>query len=252
MGKMFVVTHKRKNTKIRKDYDFYFVNSIVNNFINEKYNDAKGVNISLKNNNFCELTALYSIWKNDCDSNLGLCHYRRFFYSFNLLNNSCISTKKLDRILKKYDIVKPYCSIVLESNIYEFYKKNHIIKDLEVALKILSEKYPEYKDISDFYFFKNRKASFLNMFYTSPEIFTEYCKRIFPILFECENQIKLSGRDDYQKRVFGFLAEHLFNVWILKKKLTIKYLSLRCLTNSYFYDFLYNLKNKFFKSKYMF
>ena len=41
--------------------------------------DNTGDNISAKNPNYCELTALYWAWKNlDCEY-IGLCHYRRYF-----------------------------------------------------------------------------------------------------------------------------------------------------------------------------
>ena len=48
---------------------------------------------------------------------------------------------------------------------------------------------------------------------------------IFGILSEVEKQIDIDNYDDYQKRVFGFLSERLFNVWIKKNNLKIKHLN---------------------------
>ena len=254
MGKMFVVTHKAINNKIRSDYDFFYVNSLVNDFSKEKFNDAIGVNISDKNKYFCELTALYSIWKNKIgfNDNVGFCHYRRFFYSSNFLKGNCVSIKKLDRLLKKYDIIKPYCSEVLENNIYEFYKKNHLIEDLDLTLKVIKDKSPDYYPTCESYFFNNRKASFLNMFYARFDIIADYCEWLFPILFEVEKGVSFLNRDPYQQRVFGFLAEHLFNVWILKNNLHVGYLNLRFTENSALKDTIFAIRNRIFRRKHIF
>lgn len=65
-----------------------------------------------------------------------------------------------------------------------------------------------------------------NMFYTSKENMDEYCEWLFNILFEVEKHSDLSGYDDYQRRLFGFLGERLFNVWLMHhSNLKIKYLT---------------------------
>ena len=43
-------------------------------------------------------------------------------------------------------------------------------------------------------------------------------KWVFTILFELEKRIDISNYDNYQARVFGFLSERLFNVYIENKK----------------------------------
>ena len=56
---------------------------IVKNQLQDMIGDDTGDNISYKNPNYCELTALYWAWKN-CDADyIGFMHYRRHL-SFNL------------------------------------------------------------------------------------------------------------------------------------------------------------------------
>jgi len=55
-----------------------------------------------------------------------------------------------------------------------------------------------------------------NMFVGSTDFMHRYAKWLFQILDELETQIDVSGRDNFQQRVFGFLAERLFNVYLIK------------------------------------
>ena len=61
----------------------------------------------------------------------------------------------------------------------------------------------------------------LNMFVESKALIDKYCELLFMILGKVEEKVDLNGRSDYQKRVFGFLSERLFNVWIEKNSLKI-------------------------------
>lgn len=88
-----------------------------------------------------------------------------------------------------------------------------IKKKIYTLLKILFIKYPQYMDI--FYKVMNGNSGyFLNMFVMRKKVFNNYCKWLFSILFETERSINLKEYDTYQSRIFGFLSERLFNVWL--------------------------------------
>ena len=52
------------------------------------------------------------------------------------------------------------------------------------------------------------------MFIGKKEVMDNYCKWLFSILFEAEKFIDTSTYNNYNRRVFGFLAERLFTVWV--------------------------------------
>ena len=61
------------------------------------------------------------------------------------------------------------------------------------------------------------------MFIMDKKLFNEYAKWVFFILEELEKQVDISNYNDYNKRIYGFLSERLFNVWIEKhQELKIK------------------------------
>lgn len=57
------------------------------------------------------------------------------------------------------------------------------------------------------------------MFIINRKLFNEYCEWLFSILFEVEKLTNIENYDDYNKRIFGFLAERFFNVWVKEKHL---------------------------------
>lgn len=58
---IYVVTHKDISLKSPENYKIIGVGN--NSIINEDFHDNTGDNISSKNKNYCELTALYWLWK---------------------------------------------------------------------------------------------------------------------------------------------------------------------------------------------
>ena len=107
--------------------------------------------------------------------------------------------------------------------VYDQYDKYHDIEDLLLCGKIIEKKYPEYYEQFK-KLLKQKKYYPFNMFIAKKELIDEYCEWLFDILFESEKTIDktLEKKDKYNKRVYGFLSERLFNVWINTKKLKVK------------------------------
>ena len=57
------------------------------------------------------------------------------------------------------------------------------------------------------------------MFVMKKSYFDEYCTWLFDILFTLEKRIDISSYDSYEARIFGFLSERLFNVWLERQNL---------------------------------
>jgi hypothetical protein len=187
--------------------------------------DNTGDNISVKNPNFCELTVIYWAWKNlDCDY-IGLNHYRRYFTTKKISNINKKSNKfdfiltkqEVQDLLKKYDIITTNKQKLYFKNVLTKYAQQHHVKDLLNCGKIIEKKYPEYKDAFDIVM-KSKEYSICNMFIMSKENLDKYALWLFDILFELEKQTDISEYTPLQKRIYGFLSERLFNVWLEHNK----------------------------------
>lgn len=187
--------------------------------------DHSGDNISSKNENYCELTGLYWAWKNiDCDY-IGLSHYRRYFTVKSRMKRIVTKKNKLNLILDKteieqllndYNLILPIKRNYYIETIRSHYKNAHHIEDLEETKKIIDERYPDYTESFNTVM-NGRKIHLYNMFVMKKEDFDAYCEWLFDILFELEKKVDVSSYDNYQKRLFGFISERLFNVWLINK-----------------------------------
>ncbi|MDE5722537.1 MAG: DUF4422 domain-containing protein [Clostridia bacterium] len=220
--KLWVVTHKKKN--ISYPYRTYIkVGNGENN--TDMVTDATGDNIAEKNKNYCELTAIYWIWKNtNCDI-VGIEHYRRVF-GFNLFdvkNYFILKPKKIEKVLKKYSVICPK-KFKFKDTLLNRYRQNFDENDFDIIRRIIDEKYPDYLNSYD-YVMNSNFGTMCNMMICSKELFNSYCEWLFDILFESEKYIDPSNRDAYRARVFGFLSERLLNIWLVKNELKVKYVS---------------------------
>mgnify|MGYP001209344087 CR=1 FL=1 len=193
--------------------------------------DNTGENISHKNKNFCELTGLYWAWKNlNCEF-IGLCHYRRYFKSNSRKKlrekklSQIISRYEVEELLDEYDIILPKKRSYYIETVWSHYEHAHNINDLRETEKIINELFPEY--INSFNEVMNRKTLHLyNMFILKKDDFDSYCEWLFNILFELEKRIDITDYNKYQSRVFGFISERLFNVWIIYNRKKFKELKI--------------------------
>jgi len=200
--------------------------------------DDTGDNISAKNGTFSEFTAWYWAWKNikyyyPNLEYIGLMHYRRFFCMDN--------TKTKDSIINVLNIppMPNYEKLFLENlnkndiilatpeyfqyNIRTQYSYHHNSFDYLHLKDAIHEIYPEYFESFLYIFEKQQKLSLYCIFVSKYEIFDNYFKWLFPLLFKLEQKIDVSNYSEYQKRVLAFLAERLLNVYVHHHNMKIKY-----------------------------
>ena len=218
--------------------------------------------ISALNPYFCELTAMYWAWKNLDVDYYGLFHYRRVFdftpHSFFERLKQFFTPQS--HIIAKYRLESTFITSYLENNhidilipkplslrqdinAYEnFARGGHNIADLDKAIAYIQETYPFMSDsINQMLFTKGAKMCYWNIGIWRKEVFFAYCEWIFDVLFGIQDKIAYKSYDSHQARVFGFLAEWLFNVWLhyYRHTHTLHIKELKT-------ELLYNKQSKFF------
>lgn len=244
-SKIFIITHKEYEFPKNRLYSPLLVGANynkINDFEKKYFYDNQNDNISDKNKSFCELTGLYWIWKNVISYDiLGLTHYRRYFFKKKFTKNFkwLLDKNDIDIYLKNNDIILPTKKYCIDGNNYNDYKEHHNIEDLEMCKKIISESCPEYMNAFDEVMNRDYIYPF-NMFVMKKKLVDEYCLWIFSVLNQIEKKINTENYDLYNKRVYGFLTERLFNVWIYKNKLKIKEIYVNNIEENIFKDYLIN------------
>lgn len=192
-----------------------FVGKAIHPNINHTFQgDNTGDNISVKNPYYNELTALYWGWKNlDLDA-MGLVHYRRFLSLNKQRNlNSILTLQEAQTLLNKYDVILPKRrKYYIESNESQ-YLHAHEHEPFKVLQQVIYEQYPEYVDSFE-KVMKRTWGHMFNMFIMKRQPLNEYCTWMFSVLGEVESRIDVSSYSTYEQRVYGFLSEHLIDVWL--------------------------------------
>ena len=169
--------------------------------------DSRGENISAKNPQYCELTALYWIWKHDRAKYAGLSHYRRKFD---------LTGEQAQKLLYSDIDVVTTVPVLNFMGVRRQYCRDHEEKDWDTMLEAVREIHPEYAGAAD----RVQKGICYygyNMFLARKEILDDYCRWLFPILSYCEEKTGIRA-DCYQNRYIGFLGERLLTVYLERNR----------------------------------
>ena len=118
---------------------------------------------------------------------------------------------------EKHEMIK---GLPERPNLYDHYALVHRKEDLDRVLSIIKERNPEMSDSIEAVFGSNR-AYFLNMFVMRSDLFVEYAEWLFETLEALElitPDIDNLHQLGYQSRLFGYLGERLFNLYLHHRK----------------------------------
>ncbi len=230
LGRALAVSPSKDGIMASEDYQWMLDNMI---------GDDTGDNISHLNRRFCELTGIYWAWKNydklGAPDYIGFMHYRRHL-SFNEKlkfflspqDASWIKNQKIDDDYKishnlngKYisEFVKHYDMITDKSfphNPYQHFQTANPylkIKDYDLAMKLLVEKYPFMeKAVKDYN--TGVRSYFCNLFIMKKEYFFQYAQMLFDVLFALDEKIDYSDYTIQEQRSAAYISEWLTGIYI--------------------------------------
>lgn len=236
--KIYVCYHKDFNVNIIDHLYQIQVGTAINKYrLPNKVYDNTGDNISYLNKYYCELTALYWIWKNEISDYYGLFHYRRYLiFDEEKINDykgkqysipyECLKYPddktlkylgyedgKHIEIIDKYDIIMPIAED-MHISVYNHYVNapHHKKQDIDLICEIITEKFPKYRYAMKKYL-NNSICYFGNIFIANNKIFNDYCKWLFSILYMYDQMKNINGYNEQELRVNGYLAERLLGIY---------------------------------------
>lgn len=242
--KVVIITHKA--LRVPKDERILVVN-VGSAEIPGTYRDDSGDNISIKNNQYSELTGIYWYWKNhNISERVFVLHYRRLIklnpkIYIRLRDKGRIISNFTKRLLnplyfkanlgylynESYDLIKELNCLEKDSDLHNLYLPNKVClynrrvkeffsriipyKIFDIVEEVISEKFPNLSSI----FNESILASELyagNIFGMNKKDFDSYCNFLFSSLFEIE---KVLNDRNYilPERTMGYIAELLSNCY---------------------------------------
>lgn len=235
---IYVAAHKKPSLSLPSGYRYIQVNAKKNGEWQGFLHDDEGDQISEKNASYSELTALYSLWKNDHSRIKGLVHYRRFFTNCSELSLRTVRETAMDpadlkkRILTKEKILEVFAGdtdailalplSVFPLTVYEDLCTNCEQEDIAALMDLIRAEYPAYyPDLLSV--LTSSSCCYYNMLIARASVFDAYCAWLFEILGRVEERTDVSGYDRQRKRLYGYLAEILLNVYVKHQRLRVQH-----------------------------
>ena len=187
--------------------------------------DDTGPNISDKMPTYSECCALYWLAHNVETDLVGLAHYRRYFRPLRdtvRVGDFDVAASTDFPELGSADgggvdlvIAEPldFSPVTVE----EQYDIAHHMRDIAIARGAVRKLYPEYTESFDTVM-RGHLMTLWNIFVGKMPVVRDYTKWLFDVMFLLEEWIPCDGYEGYQKRVFAFLSERLFTVWLHHNK----------------------------------
>lgn len=254
--KIYIVTHKEFDTSLLK-YDYYIPLYVGKGDNPEGYvRDNTNDNIADKNDSYCELSALYWIWKNsDCDI-VGLEHYHRFFVQFRrkkitikgrflvIFKRRCfeiLSQQNINQLLSEYDIIVKN-SVVYKSRNADVFLES-LNKDLlDYVDLLIANEYTKYHD--EYRKMMQRHTHFnCNMFIGYKSVIDQYCGWLYEVLNKIDDNNRIINGDRLHNRELGYVGEMLFEPWIRVNNINYKCVDTVNTTSNMNYEEIITIKD---------
>lgn len=212
-----VKSHKDTPTDFFCEYDKYMIpiqaGAAMTDCNIARVKDNVGDNISEKNGCYCEMSALYSIWKkgfivkeHEKKCYYGMIHYRR---RLNLTEDDFRRAAAND-----VDVIMPY-PYPHEPNIGIHHSLSMDDRMWDIAVRVVEELYPDYaSDLPEI--MESRYMYVCNIVFARGYVMEDYCRWIFSILERVEKEYYSDGL--IFDRKLGYLAETLTAIYFLLNK----------------------------------
>lgn len=182
--------------------------------------DDAGDGISERNATYCELTALWWLWRNCKSDYKGLVHYRRLLASPDPGRRRArdplsrvASGEELRRLLADHDAVLPRKRRYYVETMRSHWDHTQPPEQLAETERVLSDLEPAYAAAFE-RALSARGAHMFNMMVMRADAFDAYCAWLFPVLEELTTRLDPAQFPPFQARYPGRVSELLLDAWV--------------------------------------